>query len=190
MKVYTKTGDAGTTGLFGGPRVPKSDSRIDAYGTVDELNAVLGEIRAETARSAEGAAADRLDDLLDRVQHELFTLGADLATPADASAAVTRVAPEHVARLEHDIDAFDEDLPELKNFILPGGSVAAARLHVARTVCRRAERLTVAAAAEHDINRHVAVYLNRLSDLLFTAARWINQAMDIPDPVWRPDDRS
>lgn len=185
MKIYTKTGDAGTTGLFGGPRVPKSDPRIDAYGTVDELNAVLGEIRAELARSNAGSAGERLSQLLERLQHELFVLGADLATPVESSASVSRVGDEHISRLEHDIDAFISDLPELKNFILPGGSVAAARLHVARTVCRRAERLTVTAAEEHDVNRHVVIYLNRLSDLLFTAARWINQALDIPDPVWR-----
>lgn len=190
MKVYTKTGDAGTTGLFGGPRVPKSDPRIDAYGTVDELNALMGDIRAELARSDTGSAGKRLDGLLDRVQHELFVLGADLATPTDASVNVARVAEDDIIRLERDIDAFDEDLPQLKNFILPGGSVAAARLHVARTVCRRAERLTVAAAADHDLNRQVVIYLNRLSDLLFTAARWINQALDIPDPVWRTQDRS
>lgn len=188
MKVYTKTGDAGTTGLFGGPRVAKNDSRIEAYGTVDELNAVVGEIRAELARSDAGSAGDRLDALLDRIQHELFVLGADLATPADASAAVSRVDSEHVERLEQAIDAFDEDLPELKNFILPGGSVAAARLHVARTVCRRAERLTVAASAGHDVNDVVVIYLNRLSDLFFTAARWINVQLGIPDPVWKTRD--
>lgn len=188
MKVYTKTGDAGTTGLFGGPRVPKNDPRIDAYGTVDELNAVLGELRAELARSDAGSAGDRLDSVLDRIQHELFVLGADLATPADASADVNRVDADHVTRLEQEIDAFDEDLPELKNFILPGGSLAAARLHVARTVCRRAERLTVAASASHDVNRTAIVYLNRLSDLFFTAARWINRRLDIPDPVWSTRD--
>jgi len=200
MKVYTKTGDSGTTGLFGGPRVPKHDPRIDAYGTVDELNALLGEIRAELARSAGdpagdqdggqdgGPAGNRLDELLHRIQHELFVLGADLATPTDASASVDRIDHEYVSRLERDIDAFDEDLPQLKNFILPGGSVASARLHVARTVCRRAERLTVAASADHDVNNTVIIYLNRLSDLFFTAARWINLKMGIADPVWRMRD--
>jgi cob(I)alamin adenosyltransferase len=188
MKVYTRTGDAGTTGLFAGPRVSKHDSRISAYGTVDELNAVVGLARAELGREQRDDSGDRLDDLLLRIQHDLFVLGADLATPTEASAATARVEDEHIERLEREIDRMDEDLPELKNFILPGGSPAAARLHVARTVCRRAERLAVTAAEAHELNEQAVVYLNRLSDLLFMAARWINHARGVSDTVWRSRD--
>lgn len=187
MKLYTRTGDAGTTALFGGARVSKHHPRIEAYGTLDELNAVLG--LALAAMADERLAP--LADALTRVQHDLFVAGADFATPLDAKPFVPRIAETDVARLEAAIDRFDGDVPPLRQFILPGGTEAAARLHVARTVCRRAERLALQ-ASEHDaFNRDALVYLNRLSDLLFAAARWANHAAGVDDVAWQapPADR-
>jgi cob(I)alamin adenosyltransferase len=183
MKIYTRTGDTGTTALFGGNRVPKSHPRIDAYGTVDEANSVLGLVRALLANAP---GADRLTPLLTRIQDDLFVLGADLATPSGSRAQVPRINQEHVARLEQDIDAFEADLSPLKHFILPGGSQVAATLHIARTVCRRAERRTVEAAALEDIHDEAVVYLNRLSDLLFVLARWANRQAGIDEAEWKP----
>ena len=154
MKIYTRTGDNGTTGLFGGDRVDKHHPRIDAYGTVDETNAHLGLTRA-WIKDQPGAA--RLDPLLARIQEMLFVLGADLATPPASRAAVLRIEEPHVRKLEEAIDAFEADLPALQHFILPGGTPAAGTLHVARTVCRRAERLTIAAAAQETISMHTAI---------------------------------
>ena len=182
MKIYTKTGDMGLTSLFGGDRVSKDFDLIEAYGTVDELNAFLGLARA-------GLASDRmrpLDTVLGRIQDELFILGADLATPIRAKPAVPRVTAELTDAAENDIDRFSEELPELTSFILPGGSAAASYLHVARTVCRRAERRVVAASADHEVNPETIRYLNRLSDFLFVAARYANHAEGVTSPEWHP----
>jgi len=185
MKIYTRTGDEGTTGLFGGERVRKSHPRIAAYGTVDETNAHVGLARAHLRGDAPGR--DTMLPLLERVQSELFVLGADLATPTGAKAQVPRITPAHVAFLEEAIDDLEEDLPALKHFILPGGSLPASALHVARTTCRRAERLTVEAGTLEPINEQSSVYLNRLSDFLFVAARWVNRAAGIDEAEWRPE---
>lgn len=179
MKVYTKTGDDGTTGLFGGDRVRKDHTRIEAYGTVDEANAFVG-----IARSA--GPEDRLTDLLERIQGEMFVVGADLATPAKAKPVVPRVRPEFVERLESDIDSLEEDLSPLKTFILPGGTSRATALHAARTVCRRAERSVITAMEHEEIDPMVSIYLNRLSDFLFVAARWANHAGGVADTPWMP----
>lgn len=178
-RIYTKTGDDGTTALFGGQRVGKDDLRIQSYGTVDELNAVVG-----LALTAE--MSDELRAQLLAVSSELFTLGADLATPLDPPPvyAIPRIQVEHIEHLERLIDAHDAVLEQLKQFILPGGSVAAAHLHLARTVCRRAERLVVALARHEDLGPNVVTYLNRLSDYLFTAARRANHDLGLPDVPW------
>lgn len=189
MKIYTRTGDTGTTGLFGGPRVSKHHIRIDSYGTVDELNSVLGVVRVEIARATEhvdGPTLAVLDATLGRLQKELFVLGADLATPAEARAATVRVDERHISRLEEEIDALDSDLPTLKRFILPGGSGVAAQMHMARVVCRRAERLVVALSDQEPINEWAIMYLNRLSDYLFTAARAANAGVGVSDNEWLP----
>ena len=192
MKIYTKTGDSGTTGLFGGDRVDKHHARIEAYGTVDELNAVVGLTRsgiAESRLSSIPGGTD-LDDTLARIQNELFVLGADLATPTEAKPSVPRVSSPMTAALEHEIDKFSESLPELTSFVLPGGSATASRLHVARTVCRRAERLVVLAATLESINPEVTRYLNRLSDHLFVLARIVNLLEGVKAPEWHPTESS
>ncbi len=203
MKIYTRTGDSGETGLFGGPRVSKDDLRIEAYGTVDELNSVLGIARAAlsaampgkfsvpdqtgesaSAQSSPRAGYLRLDAWMERIQNELFDLGADLATPLETKASVNRMTKEPVTALENDIDSFEEDLQPLTAFILPGGSMTAAQLHAARTICRRAERRVIALASRDEINNFAMVYLNRLSDALFVAARWVNALSGIQDHEW------
>ena len=181
MKIYTRTGDAGETSLFGGDRVSKDHLRIRAYGTVDEANSCIGLVRSLFGGDERFG---RLDGMLDRIQGELFVLGADLATPESSRASVPRMDADHVTGLEADIDGLDADLPELRVFILPGGHPAASALHVARTVCRRAERETV--AASEAFGPHVIVYLNRLSDFLFVAARWTNRAAGEMDVAWNP----
>jgi cob(I)alamin adenosyltransferase len=179
MKIYTRTGDDGTTSLFSGGRVPKHHLRVESYGTVDELNSTLGLARALGVSPAGDAD-------LDRIQHQLFNLGADLATPLDAPTSyVVRMDAESVAWLESRIDAMTESLPPLKQFILPGGTGAVAAIHVARTVCRRAERLVVMLAENEAIGDHVLPYLNRLSDTLFTLARAENAAAGRADVTWR-----
>ena len=179
MKIYTKTGDAGETGLFGGPRVRKDDARIEAFGTVDELNSHLGAIRTHRA-------ADCFDPLLKRVQCELFDLGAQLATPATKAA--ERITAAHVEALEREIDIHEETLEPLTCFILPTGTPLAAAFHVARTVCRRAERRVVTLAAEPDatIPTNAIEYLNRLGDLLFVLGRVANRHAGVPDDPWIP----
>ncbi|MCH8959897.1 MAG: cob(I)yrinic acid a,c-diamide adenosyltransferase [Bacteroidetes bacterium] len=184
MKIYTRTGDTGTTALFGGDRVGKNHPRIEAYGTVDETNAYLGLARS-LLQDQPGAV--RLEPLLARLQNDLFVLGADLATPSETRAVVPRIDQGHVGQLEQAIDAFEADLPPLKHFILPGGTPVAGVLHVARTVCSRAERLTVAASAEEAISLEAAIYLNRLSDLLFVLARWVNRQAGIEEAAWKPN---
>jgi cob(I)alamin adenosyltransferase len=179
MKIYTRTGDDGTTGLFAGGRVKKTHLRVEAYGTVDELNSVLGLARALGPTRS-------VDADLEQVQNTLFHLGADLATPLEADAAwVVRVTGEQVAWLESSIDQMTERLPALKNFVLPGGTPAAAQIHVGRTVCRRAERLAVALSEAESVNPQALVYLNRLSDWLFTLARFENLQSGADETVWR-----
>ena len=181
-KIYTRGGDAGETSLGDGSRVSKLDARIGAYGTVDELNAVVGVVVA-------GGCPDTIGEVLRRVQNELFDLGADLSVPIEHEARL-RVTQEQVDRLEDECDRFNAELPELKSFVLPGGSEAAARLHVARTVCRRAEREALVAAGAYDVNPLALVYLNRLSDLLFILARAANAADGRAEPLWRPGSSS
>jgi cob(I)alamin adenosyltransferase len=178
MKIYTRTGDEGDTGLFGGPRVRKDAPRIEAYGTVDELNAALGLARAANQ-------PPEVDTVLLRVQHELFVLGAELACPQPTAAAVPRVDAAQVAALEAEIDRFEAGLPPLKQFILPAGASTAAHLHLARTICRRAERRVVALAAIEPLSPVLVQYLNRLSDLLFVLARAANHAAGQPDVPWQ-----
>ena len=178
MKIYTKTGDAGETGLFGGPRVRKDHARIEAFGTVDELNSHLGTLRIH-------AAAAGFDPLLRRVQCELFDLGAQLATPAGKA---ERITASHVEALEQSIDAFESTLSPLTHFVLPTGTPLAAAIHVARTVCRRAERRVVTLAAEPGatIPANAIEYLNRLGDMLFVMARVANREAGVPDDPWIP----
>lgn len=181
MKIYTKTGDQGTTALFGGDRVEKYALRIEAYGTVDETNAALGLGRNQVLGLG---FPESFDTLLHQLQSTLFTLGADLATPLESKAKVPRIESSHITELEQTIDTYEADLPPLKHFIMPGG--AAAGLHLARTICRRAERLTVALSREESINEQAMIYLNRLSDLLFVLARWVNLKAGIDEEAWKP----
>jgi cob(I)alamin adenosyltransferase len=184
MKIYTKTGDDGTTGLFSGGRVRKSHLRVETYGTVDELNSYLGLVLSYRPTMPTG------NELM-TVQEHLFRLGADLATPLAAKADwLIRITPEEVAWLEYRIDQMTEHLEPLKNFILPGGTRIAAHLHVARTVCRRAERLVVALTEHEPVNEHVLTYLNRLSDWLFTAARYENKQAEEEESKWEGDTQS
>ncbi|MEX0822509.1 MAG: cob(I)yrinic acid a,c-diamide adenosyltransferase [Rhodothermales bacterium] len=182
MKIYTRTGDQGTTALFGGDRVSKTDARIAAYGTVDETNSYIGLARS---LAADQPGFDRLDAHLSTIQNDLFILGADLATPYEARAKTARVGDEHVARLEESIDSLQDELPELKQFILPGGTPTSSVLHVARTVCRRAERLVIAAAESENISPAATIYLNRLSDYLFVLARWANRVQGGTEHRWQ-----
>jgi cob(I)alamin adenosyltransferase len=177
-KIYTRGGDTGETSLGDGARVSKLDARIAAYGTVDELNAAIGLVLAGDHPADAG-------DALARIQNELFDLGADLSVPMEHEARL-RVTQAQIDTLERDCDRFNADLPELKSFVLPGGSAAAARLHVARTVCRRAEREAIAASGVYAVNPLALVYLNRLSDLLFILARAANVADGREEPLWRP----
>jgi cob(I)alamin adenosyltransferase len=180
MKIYTRTGDRGETGLFAGGRVPKDDARVEAYGCVDELNAVVGMVRTHI----DGMMPD-VEAALHRIAGELFALGADLATPLGAGTTwVVRVDGAAVERLEREIDRFEEELEPLTHFILPGGSPAGAALHFARTVCRRAERRTVTLAREAELNDAAVRYLNRLSDWLFVAARLVNRHAGRPEEPW------
>jgi cob(I)alamin adenosyltransferase len=181
-KIYTRGGDAGETSLGDGSRVSKLDARIAAFGTVDELNAVVGQVLA-------GDCPHEIRRVLLRVQNELFDLGADLSVPMEHEARL-RVTQEQVDNLEDDCDRFNAELPELKSFVLPGGSETAAMLHLARTVCRRAERETLVAAGADAVNPRALVYLNRLSDLLFILARAANAADGHEEPLWRPGSSS
>ncbi len=178
VKIYTKTGDRGETALFSGGRVPKHHLRVEAYGTIDELNSVLGLARA-------AAPSEQVDLWLNTLQNQLFHLGADLATPLDAKADwIARVTESQVEWLETTIDQMSELLEPLKNFILPGGTLAAAQLQVARAVCRRAERLIVALAEQESISENTIAYVNRLSDWLFTAARYENMQAGEAESKW------
>jgi cob(I)alamin adenosyltransferase len=181
MRIYTRTGDDGQTGLFGGGRVSKDDPRVEAYGAVDELNSFLGWVLSS---GVDGAVSEELL----RVQADLFTIGAQLATPEERSRGNKPRVPEldagRIPALEHWIDVLEQSLPELRTFILPGGTPPAAALHVARTVCRRAERRVVALAAVEQIKPDLIVYLNRLSDALFVAARFVNHRAGASDEPW------
>jgi cob(I)alamin adenosyltransferase len=177
-RIYTRGGDAGETSLGDGSRVSKLDPRIVAYGTVDELNSALGVVLT-------GGVPPELRAVLERLQNELFDLGADLSVPAEVEGRL-RVEQPLVDRLEADCDRFNADLPELSSFVLPGGSATAAGLHVARTICRRAEREAIAASGSVDVSPLVVVYLNRLSDLLFILARAANALSGHDEPLWKP----
>jgi len=182
-KIYTRTGDDGSTGLVDGSRLSKNALRVRAYGDVDETNSVIGLVRLHLENR-------RLDDMLARIQNDLFDLGADLATPlpkegeADSEYAL-RMVEDQSTRLETELDALNADLEPLTSFVLPGGTPPAAYLHQARTVCRRAERICVAFAAEESVNPAALTYLNRLSDFLFVAARWCNDQGET-DVKWVP----
>jgi cob(I)alamin adenosyltransferase len=180
MKLYTKTGDDGTTGLFGGGRVPKTSARVAAYGTVDETNALIGVARATKLDGA-------IDQVLAAVQIDLFTIGAELAcVPGrESKLGMALIGRADIERLEHAIDTADASCPPLRSFVLPGGSAQAAALHVARTVCRRAER-EVLSIDDAQPRREVVVYLNRLSDLLFALARQSNAVLGVRDVPWQP----
>lgn len=179
MKIYTKAGDKGETALFGGQRVPKESLRIETYGTVDELNSVVGIVRSLKPHK-------EVDTILESIQNDLFVLGADLATPlTKTSVKISRIQQSHVEQLEHYIDALEPKLQQLKVFILPGGSSVAAHLHFARTVCRRAERLATKLSREEEIGPAPLVYLNRLSDLLFVLARYANHLDGVGETQWK-----
>jgi cob(I)alamin adenosyltransferase len=178
-KVYTRTGDDGTTSLGGGQRVPKDSLRIEAYGTVDELNSQIGVALATGVHAT-------LAEALSTIQNELFHLGSDLCILEDDKARlpVPQIEERHVQALERLMDRLSEELSPLENFILPGGSPGAAQLHVARTICRRAERLVVALAREERVGAFIVRYLNRLSDALFVMARYENKRRGVPDVLW------
>jgi cob(I)alamin adenosyltransferase len=181
VKIYTRTGDEGDTALFGGGRVAKSHARIEALGAVDELNAAIG---WAVTQVAEGPARERLEGL----QHELFLVGAEIGTPAEpgrARPSTPVIGEERTAALEAWIDEMDKELPALKAFVLPGGAPRAAALHLARTVCRRAERAVVRLGEAEPVRGTLVAYLNRLSDLLFTLARWENLRAGAGDVEWR-----
>jgi len=184
-KIYTKTGDDGTTGLIDGSRVRKSDPRLNGYGTVDELNAAAG--LAAVATSAEPARLADVAARLAEVQSDLFTIGSHLATPEDSPyrSSLPPLDETIITRLEMQIDAAETELPILRNFVLPGGTEPSARLHLARTICRRAERLLVEYAMDRPVPAVVLTYLNRLSDWLFVQARLCNHRLGVPDVPWR-----
>jgi cob(I)alamin adenosyltransferase len=185
-RIYTKMGDAGQTHLAGGQSVPKDDLRIEAYGTVDELNSFVGLAQLSCHGVPE---LNRLAEILRRVQHELFNLGSILATkPEDVHPKQARVTDVEVKELEREIDAMNADLPPLRSFVLPGGTRVNAELHVARTVCRRAERLVVGLARREDVPGEAIRYLNRLSDALFVWSRWANHAMAVEEVLWDPNE--
>jgi cob(I)alamin adenosyltransferase len=176
-KIYTRTGDKGSTGLGDGSRVQKDSLRVDAYGTVDELNSAVGLLLCT-------GPLEPISSSLTRIQHELFDLGGELCMPG-----VTLIPESYVQRLESDLDELNEDLPPLKDFILPGGSEAAARCHMARTICRRAERILVSLAGDEEINEASLRYLNRLSDLLFVMARVLARADGGAEVIWVHGDK-
>jgi cob(I)alamin adenosyltransferase len=184
-RIYTRTGDAGQTHLVGGQRVEKDNSRIDCYGTVDELNAFIGVARV-TAESLPAVAS--LAGMLKRVQHELFNLGSILATlPEDVHPKQPRITGAEIDQLESEIDAANSVLAPLRSFVLPGGCRLDADLHICRTVCRRAERLLVGLAREESVPEEAVRYLNRLSDALFVWSRWANHALGSPETLWAPN---
>jgi cob(I)alamin adenosyltransferase len=182
MKIYTKQGDGGQTGLFGGARVAKDHLRIQAYGTLDELNATLGLVLAQHPALDPG-----LRGQLERIQSELFQLGTELATPSGRATGIRLLDESAAQAQEREIDAMEADLPPLKNFVLPGGHPASAALQLARTVCRRAERALVSLHHEEPQRPEPLRFLNRLSDYLFVAARWVNHRAGVADVPWTPE---
>jgi cob(I)alamin adenosyltransferase len=181
-RVYTRRGDTGLTSLAGGQRLPKNDPRIEAYGTVDELNSFIGLAR-ESAREL-----PELSAILLRVQHELFNLGSILATlPEDVHPKQARITPAESEQLEHEIDRMNEGLPPLRSFVLPGGSRLNAELHICRTICRRAERICVELASSGQMDEAAFTYLNRLSDALFVWSRWASHQSGTPEILWEPN---
>ena len=187
-RIYTRGGDRGETGLVGGQRVPKDDLRIEAYGTVDELNAFLGLAGVTCAEAAEPRLA-KLAASLRRVQHELFNVGSILATkPEDVHPRQARVTDAEVAQLEHEIDAMNGELKPLRSFVLPGGTRLNAELHLARTICRRAERALVTLARRDEVPPEAERYLNRLSDALFVWSRWASHVQGVAEVLWEPNE--
>jgi cob(I)alamin adenosyltransferase len=187
-RIYTKAGDGGETRLVGGQKVAKDSARIETYGTVDELSSCLGLARAGLAAAPIPAGAAELDAVIRRIQNELFNLGSDLATlPEDRHPKQPLIEARHVTALEREIDAWNESLPELRSFVLPGGGQVASCLHLARTVCRRAERLVVGLRAAEPIGDQVLPYLNRLSDALFVMSRHASRLYSEPEPLWEPE---
>jgi cob(I)alamin adenosyltransferase len=181
MKIYTKTGDKGETGLFGGERVFKNSLRIEAYGTIDELNAFIGLAIIEVSDKS-------VKDLLQKIQNWLFSIGADLATPDNEKTKklnVFRTAEEYYLHIEKEIDKYESELDELRKFILPGGTKGAALLHICRTITRRAERMVVALNSTVKIGNNITIFLNRLSDLFFVLARFDNAVTGTPDIEWK-----
>jgi len=205
VKIYSKTGDSGTTSLFGGKRVEKNSARIEAYGEVDELNSLIGLIISDlqqysSSERGESRSGSRPDSVktstgwqariiikkkLLRIQSELFVLGSDLATQNEAKLKVPRVKKSFLTRLEKEIDSWSVSLPQLRNFILPGGGKVGSKLHLARTVARRAERTIVDLVNQEKINSSILPYINRLSDWLFVLARHVNKLENISEKVWR-----
>jgi cob(I)alamin adenosyltransferase len=188
-RIYTKVGDRGETALVGGKMVRKDAPRIEAYGTVDELNAVIGLVRrANQSEAGPEAARARIDQMLERVQNELFNLGSLLATlPEDLAPTQPRIEARHVEALEGEIDSLNEHLEPLRSFTLPGGGWVSSYLHLARTVCRRAERRVVALAAVETVDGESVRYLNRLSDALYVLGRWNTRERGEQEPLWRPE---
>lgn len=179
MKIYTKTGDKGETALFGGKRISKDDMRIESYGSVDELNSVLGIVRSLKPHS-------EIDEIVEQIQNQLFVLGADLATPREnTNSIIPRISQQDIEILETTIDRIDKNLKPLKVFILPGGNSTASYLHLARTVCRRAERNAVTLSHTEDLGENIVVYLNRLSDVLFVLARFANALSETEEIEWK-----
>jgi len=206
MKIYTKTGDSGTTSLFGGKRLSKNDARVEAYGTVDELNSLIGIVLASLRHSrldreslrteSSGRTSDphlRGDDKvksavsnkLVRIQKELFVLGGDLASPNDLKIKIPRIKRPFITRLEQEIDSWVKNLPKLRNFILPDGSKVGSQLHLARSVARRAERSIAALSSKEKINQNAQIYINRLSDWLFVLARYVNKLENQKENIWK-----
>jgi cob(I)alamin adenosyltransferase len=188
-RVYTRRGDAGETSLVGGQRVPKDDLRIEAYGTIDELNSFIGLARESAiGMSSQAPALGELADILRRVQHELFNAGSLLATlPEDVHPRQPRITGAESTQLEHEIDRMNAHLEPLRSFVLPGGSRLNAELHVCRTVCRRAERICVALAARDAGSGEIVRYLNRLSDALFVWSRWASRQLGVAENLWEPN---
>lgn len=187
-RIYTKTGDTGDTRLVGGQKVRKDSPRIEAYGSVDELSSAIGLARTLLEAKDAPAGAAAVGTVLRRIQNELFNLGSDLATrPEDLRPGQPVIREEHIVALEREIDVWNESLPALKSFVLPGGGLGAAHLHLARTVCRRAERAVVRAADEEAVRPEAIRYLNRLSDALFVMSRHAARLYGEPEPLWTPE---
>lgn len=186
-RVYTRKGDSGNTSLVGGRPIRKDHVRVESYGTVDELNSLIGLARSFNSQKQQDKKRDALDRILQFIQQRLFDLGSELATqPGDEFEGQVKIAAEDVSWLEEVIDTMNGELEPLTSFVLPGGGTVASFLHQARAVCRRAERLTVTLAGEEEVGESVLPYLNRLSDALFVFSRWVTVTMDEPETLWQP----